>query len=190
MEGKILLIVAVVLGIESSTSSPSNVEFCIHPNIPDFYFNASFRADDVMEVSDSFTLHSVSPQCNSNNVTAIQYCYRADSPNAHNNDRQGVFQFLLMSEDGFNELFTVQSALKGIPCRSRQNKPFDCCDTYKVQQFQIPPTFSVYTTNPGRKLLMISVSEGSANLPDWGQVNMTNILLLRFVTCECNFRWR
>ena len=75
-----------------------------------------------------------------------------------------------MSEDGFNT-FTVQSALKGIPCRSRQNKPFDSCDTYKVpteEQFQIPSNFSVYTINPDRKLLMISVSEGSANLPDWG----------------------
>ena len=186
MEGKTLLIVAVVLEIGRSTSSPSNVEFCIHPNIPDFYFNATFGADDVMEVTDSFTLHSVSPQCNSNNVTAIQYCYRADSPNANSNDRKDVFQFLLMSEDGFN-IFTVQSALKGIPCRSRQNKPFDCCDTYKVpleEQFQIPSNFSVYTTNPDRKLLMISVSEGSANLPDWGQLNMPSILLLRFMTCE------
>ena len=183
----ILLIVAVVLGIESSTSSPSNVEFCIHPNIPDFYFNASFRADEVMEVTDYFILHSVSPQCNSNNVTAIQYCYRADSPNAYTSDRQDVFQIFLMSEDGF-KLFTVQSALKGIPCRSQQNKHFDCCDTYKVppeEQFQIPLNFSVYTTNPDRKLLMISVSEGSTNLPDWGQVNMTNVLLLRFVTREC-----
>ena len=187
MEGKTLLIVAVALGIRSSTSSPSNVEFCIHPNIPDFYFNASFRADDVLEVADSFTLPSVSPQCNSNNVTAIQYCYRADSPNAYNNDRQDVFQFFLMSEDVFS-IFTVQSALKGIPCRSRQNNSLDCCDTYEVppeEQFQIPLNFSVYTTNPDRKLLMISVSEGSANLPDWGQVNMTNVLLLRFVTREC-----
>ena len=79
MERKTLLIVAIALGIGSSTSSPSNV---IHPNIPDFYFNATFRADDVVEVTDSFTLPSVSPQCNSNNVTVIQYCYRADSPNA------------------------------------------------------------------------------------------------------------
>ena len=188
MEGKTLLIVAVALGTGSSTSSPSNVEFCIHPDIPDFYFNASFRADDVVEVADSYTLPSVSPLPNcSNNVTAIQYCYRADSPNVNNNDRRDVFQFLLMSEDGFNKLFTVQSR---IPCRSRQNNSLDCCDTYKVppeQQFQIPPTFSVYTTNPDRRLLMISVSEGSlsANLPDWGQVNMTKILLLRFETREC-----
>ena len=142
MEGKVLLIVAVVLGIGSSTSSPSNVEFCIHPNIPDFYFNASFRADDVVEV-DSFTLPSVSPQCNSNDVTAIQYCYRADSPNANSNDRQDVFDIFWTSEDDFviiNKI-TVQSALKGIPCRSRQNNSLDCCDTYKVpseQQFQIP----------------------------------------------------
>ena len=187
MEGKTLLIVAVALGIRSSTSSPSNVGFCIHPDIPDFYFNASFRADDVLEVADSFTLPSVSPQCSSNNVTAIQYCYRADSPNTYNSDRQDVFHYLLMSEDGFN-IFVVQSALKGIPCRSQQNKPFDCCDTYKVpleEQFQIPSNFSVYTTNPDRKMLMISVSEGSTNLPDWGQVNMTNVLLLRFVTREC-----
>ena len=130
MEGKTLLIMAVALGIRNSTSSPSNVEFCIHPDIPDFYFNASFRADDVLEVTHSFIRRSVSSQPNcSNNVTAIQYCYRADSPNAHNNDRQGVFQFLLMSEDGFNKLFTVQSALKGIPCRSWQNNSLDCCDT-------------------------------------------------------------
>ena len=175
MEGKVLLIAAVVLGMESSTSSPSNVEFCIQPNIPDFYFNASFRADDVVEVADSFTLTSVSPLPNcSNNVTAIQYCYRADSPNVNSNDREDVFAISWMYV--FDNILTVQSALKGIPCRSRQNKPFDCCDTYKVpseQQFQIPSTYSVYMTNPDRKLLMISVS------------NMTNILLLRFVTREC-----
>ena len=130
----------------------------------------------------------MSPQCNSNSVTAIQYCYRAYSPNVNSNDRQDVFDILWTSEDDFVIInkFTV---LNGIPCRFRRNNSLDCCDTYKVpseQQFQIPSTYSVYTTNSDRRLLLIS---GSANLSDWGQVSMINVLLLRFVTREwwwCN----
>ena len=209
MGRKTLLLVAVVMGIGGSTLSPSDAEFCTHPNISNFYFNASFSVGDVavettvLGITDIFTLPFVPPQCNcSSNVTAIEFCYRADSPNANSNDRQDVFEFLSVTRDNFlftiNETFTAQSRLSASTCSCRPNMHCDCCDIYEVpsdQQFQSPSTFGVRTTNPARKLLAIpssavtldveqfrtTASEGSVNLSAGGQISMPNILLLRFV---------
>ena len=210
---KTLLLVAVVLGIGGSTLSPSYEEFCTYPNISDSYFNVSFSDIDVQQTvsgTSIFTFPSVSSQPNcSNNVTAIQYCYRADSPNAMSNNPESVFEFLFITRDGFlftfNEGFTVCSALSRstCSCQGPSSKHCDCCDTYEVppeHQFLIPSTFGVHTTNMKRRLyafrslvndsgieqFQTTISEGSVNLSAGGQVSIPNVLLLRFLTSECS----
>ena len=208
-----LLLVAVVLGL---TLSSSDVETCIHPNIPDFYFNASFRADAVMETVLGVDIFSVSPQCNCNStVTAIQYCYRASSPR---NNRHDVFEFLFVTRNDsvftINKNFTVQAVLQESTCNPIQmqppNKRCDCCDTYRVpleEQFQIPSAFGIRTTNTDRKLLTIPSSDANLYVEQFtttenktsgrveflpsnqGQVGTPAILLLRYVTSEYHVIW-
>ena len=192
MEGKTLLIVAVVLGIGSSSSS--DVEFCTDPiNIPDFYFNANYSADDnhVVETvfGDAFNF-SVSPRCNCNStVTAIQYCYR-DINVLNNNSMESVFEFIVRDDSPSTEI-TVQSALTGSTCNCQQNMRCDCCDTFKVfpeHHFQIPLTFSVRTANTNKRLLMISSSAVNAiPVPEGSAVSTPDILLLRILTREYNY---
>ena len=194
--GKMLYIVAVVL-------STSDAQYCSHPNVPDSYFNPRFNdvVQTVPGVTYIITLPSVPCNCSST-VTGIQYCYNSVSPNGVS--MENVFEFLSVTRDDLlftiNERFTLQTATRTIRNCTCLNGLCNCCDTYTVpqrEQFQVPSTFGVRTTNTDGRLLataslplhsdveqfQTTVTEGNALFGAGGQVtNMPDILLLRFMT--------
>ena len=195
---RMLYILAVVL-------STSDAQFCSHPNVPDSYFNPRFNdvVQTVPGVTYIITLPSVPCNCSST-VTGIQYCYNSVSPGV---SMENVFEFLSVTRDDLlftiDERFTLQTAIRTIRNCTCRDMLCNCCDTYTVpqrEQFQVPSTFGVRTTNTDGRLLattslplhsdveqfQTTVTEGNALLGAGGQVtNMPDILLLRFMTRKC-----